>query len=65
MSNIINIDEAKACKDTYYHGKKYFKAFYILNNYCFVISSVCNTVVLIKSFENDYLHAQNRGRMSP
>ena len=30
---------------------KHFNAFFMLTNYCFVMYSVCNTVVLVKSFE--------------
>ena len=30
---------------------KHFNVFFMLTKYCFVISSTCNTVVFIKSFE--------------
>ena len=30
---------------------KHFNAFFMSTNYCFVMSNVCNTVALIKSFE--------------
>ena len=30
---------------------KYFNAFFMATNYCFVVSNACDTVVFIKSFE--------------
>ena len=30
---------------------KHFNAFFMSTNYCFVMYSSCNTVVLVKSFE--------------
>ena len=48
----INIDKVEACKDIYYHGKeKYFNAFFMSTNYCFVMSNAYNTVMLVKCFE--------------
>jgi len=47
-----NIDEAEACKDTYNHDKhNTSRPFFMSTNYCFVMSSACNTIVLVSSFE--------------
>jgi len=47
----INIDEAEAYKNTYHHGKQTLHCLFISFDYCFVMSSVCNTIVLVKIFE--------------
>ena len=46
-----NIDEEEACKETYNFDKQTFQCLFMSTSYCFVMSSVCNTVVLVKSFE--------------
>ena len=47
----INIDEAEVGKDTITILNKYFNAFFMSANYDFIMSSTCNTVMLVKTFE--------------
>ena len=47
----INNDEAGAYKGTHNHDRQILNAFFMSTNYCLVMSSACNTIVFVKSFE--------------